>query len=213
MPTIFNLLLVRLQESAKESKISKYSRHFLHSLGVFCTSFPPQVLFDQLEAITAGLATMIIVNVWEPNRENCSSADKTEIRQMLIGGTRLLLQSAVATKPNVWVSLLGTLIVLADVAQSNGQSSLVSDDFLLPDAEELGAKEFDSTYSRLAYAHIPSIDSTAAIPSAPAYFVTSLSQFCAAAPGQYLGVIQQSLSPEVATVLQKLLTDNNARLV
>lgn len=213
LPTIFNLLLMRLQESSKESKVSKYSRYFLHSLCVFCISFPAQVLHDQLEAITNGLVTMITLNIWEPNRENCAAADKTEVRQMLIGGTHLLLQSAVVTKPNVWGSLLNTLVFLANAAQSSGSANLVSDDFFLADDEEMGGKEFDSTYSRLAYAHIPTVDSTAAISSAPGYFLSMLSQFCAASPGQNVNMVQASIDPNFSNALQKLLADSNIRLI
>ena len=212
LPTIFNLLLMRLQESSKESKVSKYSRCFLHSLCVFCISFPAQVLHDQLETITNGLVSMITLNIWEPNRDNCAAADKTEIRQMLIGGTHLLLQSALVTKQSVWGSLLNTLVALAEAA-SGGGTNLASDDFFLADDEEVGGKEFDSTYSRLAYAQIPTADSTAAIASAPAYFLTMLSQFCAASPGQNINAIQASIDPKFSNALQKLLADNNIRLI
>ena len=213
LPTIFNLLLMRLQESSKDSKVSKYSRYFLHSLCVFCISFPAQVLHDQLEAITNGLVTMITLNIWEPNRENCAAADKTEVRQMLIGGTHLLFQSAVATKQNVWASLLNTLVFLSNAAQSNGSANLVSDDFFLADDEEVGGKEFDSAYSRLAYAHIPSVESTAAISSAPGYFLSMLSQFCASSPGQNVNAVQASIDPNFSNALQKLLADSNIRLI
>jgi len=212
LPTIFNLLLMRLQESSKESKVSKYTRCFLHSLCVFCISFPAQVLHDQLETITNGLVSMITLNIWEPNRDNCAAADKTEIRQMLIGGTHLLLQSALVTKQSVWGSLLNTLVALAEAA-SGGGTNLASDDFFLADDEEVGGKEFDSTYSRLAYAQIPTADSTAAIASAPAYFLTMLSQFCAASPGQNINAIQASIDPKFSNALQKLLADNNIRLI
>lgn len=212
--TILNLLLMRLQESVKESKVTRYSKLFLHSLCVFCIAFPPQTLVDQLENITNGLITMIVLNVLAPNRENCCSADKMDVRQLLIGGTRLLLQSAVTTKPEVWSSLLKTVVVLADVAQTGGGSTLLSEGFLPMDDDEVeGGRDFDSTYSKLAYASVPADDPSVSIVSPQGFFATSLSQFCAAHPGQYVPVIQAALDSKEAVVLQKLLVENNVGLV
>jgi hypothetical protein len=204
-----------MQESAKESKTNKYSRLFIHCLCEFCVIFPAQTLFDQLESITNGLISMVVLNVWSQNRVSCAAMDVLDVKHMIIGGTRLLLETPIALKPDVFASLLKSVLFLVggfEDDKSGARSGRGEDLLLLEESEEDG-REFDSTYSRLAFAFVPTVDPAAAVPSASSFFVTSLAGFCSAHAGQYFAAIQNALDEREASLLQDLLMKSNLRLV
>jgi exportin-2 (importin alpha re-exporter) len=177
LPTIFNLLLTRMQESVKESKKSRYCRLFLHSLCVFSAVYGPQALCDTLEGITSGLVGMLVMNIWSCNIDTLSNADDVEVKQTIVGATRLLVEAPLLQqKPDIWGSLLRSLWPMMGKTPS---SKLSGDDFLLDDEEGGGGQEFDSAYSKLAYASIPAVDPCAEVEltAAPAFFATRLAAF------------------------------------
>jgi hypothetical protein len=107
VPTIFNLLLTKMQESVKESKKTRYTRLFLHSLCVFSAVYGPQAMCETLERITPGLTGMLIGNILPFNVENLAGADDVEVKQTAVGLTRLLVEAPLLLqKPEVWGTLL-----------------------------------------------------------------------------------------------------------
>jgi hypothetical protein len=67
------------------------------------------------------------------------------------------------------------------------------------------AREFDSAYSRLAYAQFPDAELSVEMAAAPQYFATSLEALCRAHPGMYSGVVAQALEPAAQEVLKACL--------
>lgn len=203
LPTIFNLLLHRMQETAKENKKARYCRLFLHSLCVFSAVHGPQVLCQSLEALTNGLVSMLVMNIWPMNVENLAGADDLEVKQTVVGATRLLTEAPLLTqKPEVWISLLRSTFPLMGSGGSNAGDQLHLGD------EEAGGDgmEFDSAYSKLAYATIPPVDPCADVDTSAigAYFGQRMNAFLKTSPNMSAG-IAQALSAEEQRELQKLL--------
>ena len=200
-----------MQEVAKDNKTARYSRLFLHSLSVFCAVYDAQTLCDVLESITAGLISMIILSIWSVNRETCAAADAADRKQIVVGAAKLLTEtSTVAQKPEVWGSLLKTImaVVQQDTGATGpgGLTGAAGSDLADLEGTVLEAAEFDSTYSKLAYATLPDIDPCASIPSAGAFFAGKLKVFLQQPAGAQLSaVIGQALAPQEATALHAML--------
>lgn len=206
LPTIFNLLLHRMQEAARDSKTSRYCRLFLHSLCVFSVVYGSQALLDNLEKLTVGLTAMII-NVWAANRSTCASMDSDDIKHMIVGGTRMLVEghAAVAQNPDVWGSLLWSLFALTAAGSDLASTSAGVGVSTELDGTILESMEFDSSYSKLAYASVPTPDPCRDISTdGTTYFATQLSSFLRAQP-QYANTIPQFLPTDEAAALQALL--------
>jgi hypothetical protein len=214
LPTVFNLLLHRMQVAVKESKTSRYCRLFLHSMCVFSAVHGGQPLGDILEAITAGLTSMIIQNIWSFNREKCAGSDALEVKHIVVGAARLLVESqAVCGNPEVWGSLLKSVWACVDEnsSSSGGAAAAALAADWANDAEEGGAGgglgDFDSAYSKLAYATIPEIDPCADCTQAPAqYFAQTLAAFFKQPQGaQFYALLPKYLDANEAAAAQRLL--------
>ena len=212
LTVIFNLLLQRMQEAMKEGKTARYCRLFLHSMCVFSAVYGPHVMCSTLETITPGLVGMIVMNIWSFNRAKCATSDDVDATQMVVGATRLLVESTVVTqKPEIWGSLLKSVVVLVDQSPSKGNlSSSAADDILLGDEDGAGegGPEFDSAYSKLAYAYIPQVDPCADVSAqnAPLYFGKHLGAFLHSSSGaQYASLIPQLVDSAETTVLYNLI--------
>lgn len=186
--TIFNLLLHRLQESVKQSKKVPFCKYFIHNICLFSAVYGSQTLYNTLESLTNGLVTMLVMNIWSENRGNCAQLDSQDIKHILIGGTKLLCETPIATNIEVFSSLFHSLLVLvSDDDEVHGNYDLHVDD----NAED---RAFDSTYSKLAYAMVPNVDPCLDVTSGPVYFVTTLANFTRSRPGQYGHVISTALN-------------------
>ena len=202
--TIFNLLLHRLQESVKASKKVPYCKHFIHNLCVFSAVYGSQPLFTTLESITSGLVTMLVMNIWSENRTQCAQLDSQEVKHILVGGTKLLCETALANNPDSFKSLFESLFALVHESEdNNGHHELVLD-------ENPEDRAFDSAYSKLAYALVPNVDPCADIASGPVYFITTVSSFTKSRPGQYGNIITAALASAAggAQAFETLLKQN-----
>ena len=94
MTTLWSLLLHRMQEQMKDNKTARYCRLFLHSFSLFAAIHGGVALSDALGALEKGLVNMVILQVWSLNRASCATADPLEIKEMIIGGTRILCETA-----------------------------------------------------------------------------------------------------------------------
>jgi exportin-2 (importin alpha re-exporter) len=211
LPTIFNLLLHRMQEQMKETKTPKYCRCFLHTIALFASVYGGRALVEAFDGLEKGLIGMIILQVWSVNRANCVSADKVEVKQMIVGGTRLLCETSVAQNPETFSSLLKSILALLGAGvEKGGAGADFSEEFL---DEEADAREFDSTYSKLAYAQVADVDPTAEIPSVAGYFGSALGALArSAAPGQYTSLIASALDEGEKVVLQGALAQAGVSL-
>lgn len=170
----------------------------------------PQLLCDLLETITPGLVSMIVLNVWSVNREQCAGLDGIEVKQLVVGSTRLLLESTtVLQKQDLWSSLLKTIFVMANKnAGSSSTTELPHVDF---EGTALEAMEFDSTYSKLAYATLPTIDGCADVSDGTIFFGSKLAAFLQTPDGgKYASLIPQALEPTEVVALETLLKRSSA---
>lgn len=213
IPTIFSLLLTRMQDQMKDTKTPKYCRYFIHFACLFAAMYGGQRLYDVFEALTPGLTVMIIQGVWSHNNQACCSMDKLELKQLIVGATKFFLDTPINQDPRSWTAVLSYTLALVDAESGH---KVLDDDIHFVD-EEAEAREFDSTYSKLAYATIPDAGVTPEIAQASSYFISSLAKFCAARPGQYLSAIQMQLSDakkaNEAKTLQQLVEANGVTLV
>jgi exportin-2 (importin alpha re-exporter) len=196
--TIVNLQLLRLQELMKDTKTPKFAKSFLHSLSYFACMHGGKALYDVLESLSAGLSNVVIVQIWPHNRQACATLDDDEVSQLLVGASKLLCETPVNTAPEVWGEMLKSTVTLLGVKHTHND---LEDTFLL-DEEGIENREFDSAYSKLAYAIIPDPPLPAEMAAAPAFFANQLSKLCSSKPGAYLPVIQKVLSPEEQSALQ-----------
>lgn len=195
----------------KDTKTPRYCKLFLHVICVFSAVHGAKLLFDTLESMTQGLTGMIILNVWSHNRSACAGSDTLELKQLVVGATKLLTESPITQKPDVWGSLFKSTLALVDAGaeKSSDYSGGLGDE----DGVDDEAREFDSAYSKLAFASVVTEDPLASITVSPAaYFVSTISTFTRTAPGQYSPVIQSALDAREAAALQALLQQHNAPL-
>ena len=123
---------------------------------------------------------------------------------MTVGAARLLCETPLGQDPEAFAALLRSAVALlqGDRASGSGGGHDELESFL---DEEADAREFDSTYSKLAFALVEDVDATKDIPSAPAYFAVALAGLSRSRPGQYLSLVQASLDATEAQALQEVL--------
>ena len=214
--TIFDLLLRRMgSQMSATIKTPKICRLFIHSILLFTTIYGSTALINTLTQLSPGLLNELITNVWTPNRELCCQLELSEIQYMIVGGTKLLIDTAMTTDPTqiqLWCVILKNVLPLLE-AKGMQHIELDESAFLTEEAED---REFDTKYSKLIYAHIPEHTPTTVsteVNQAKLYFSTSLSTLCHTAPGRFLAVIQQSLGPEEVNILQRVIQQYNVTLV
>ena len=205
MPMVFQLLLMRLQEHNTQ----QYCRLFAHFLCATASSaHGPAYVFHALESIQEGMNSLIITQIWAPNTEHFSRADATDVAQILAGGSLLLCQTPIADDSSLWGALVTSLMGLARCSPSiTGDKG----DDLLYD-EEAEAREFDNTYSKLAYAHIleGADDLTAYVKdfaAAQLKFLQELAALCQRSPGVYAPALQSILGEDDRTALGDMLSE------
>jgi exportin-2 (importin alpha re-exporter) len=208
--TIFNLVLTKMQTHMKVSKTNKYCRMFIHSMCLYSAAFGGQKLYDVITGIDASLINTLITQVWSPNNSLCASSDLLEVNHMIVGGTNLLCNTPVNTHPELWGSLLVNIMTLIDV---EGVEDDGLDDILLLGDEEAEEREFDSTYSRLAFAVVPDAELQNEVESPYSLFCTTLSTLCKGSPGSYAPVVQGVLTPRLVQILQQKMQESGQTIV
>jgi exportin-2 (importin alpha re-exporter) len=209
LPTIFGLLLTRLQEHMKDTKTPKYCKSFVHTICFFAAIHGGQNLENTFLSIdpSGGLINTLITEVWSHNSAACVSSDKVDIKHIIIGGTKILCQSNVKQNSIAWGSLIKSIVTLLDVDFNKVGLDLDDNNSWGLD-DEAADREFDSAYSKLAYAQISDPDGTLHINSASGYFTSSLGELCKQHPGNFIGIIQQSLEHHQLQLLQGLCQQN-----
>lgn len=212
MPMVFQLLLMRMQEH----HTPQYGKLFVHFLCLTSSSVHgPVYVYNALESIQEGMSGLIINQIWSPNTDFFSRSDATCVAQIISGGSLLLCNSPIADDSSLWSTLVAALFGLV---KSNPCITGEKGDDLLYD-EEAEAREFDNTYSKLAYAHI--IDTTGSddasgdvkdFSAAQKLFLEQLAGLCQKRPGVYSGALQSILDDEDKDVLGELLKEAGINL-
>ena len=124
---------------------------------------------------------------------------------MTVGAARLLCETPLGQDPEAFAALLRSAVALLQGDRASGSGGGGHDELESFLDEEADAREFDSTYSKLAFALVEDVDATKDIPSAPAYFAVALAGLSRSRPGQYLSLVQASLDAAEAQALQEVL--------
>lgn len=215
LPTIFGLLLTRLQEHMKDAnKNPKYIKSFLHTLCFFAAVHGGQILETVFLSIdpSGGLLHTIIVEVWAPNSIACATNDKPEVRHVIIGGTNILCQTDIKQNPITWGSLLKSIVILLD-SEGNKVGLDLDDNNSWGLDEDAADREFDNSYSKLAYAQASDPDLAPDIVSAPNYLAMTLCDVCRRLPGHFPSIIQQSLDHQQLQILQGVCQQEGVSLM
>lgn len=211
VPTIFQLLFHRMMEN----KTPQYIRLFIHSLSLFSSTYGGQVLFEACESIQAGMTTLIVTKILAPNIATITCGAKPKLNCIVVGLSKLLCDSNVLQNVPTWSELCQAIVaILVKSSESSGielKSTFVES--FLEGEENAEAREFDNTFSKLAYAHVPPPISSLEAAQPGLYFITSLSALCAKSPGQFSGILGSCLDAEGGACLQSLLTQSGLSIV
>ena len=164
---------------------SGYPRLFFHALAIFTIHYGATVAVDVLEKISTGVVKNLILQVWAPHSASIASGDDIELKETLLGGTKLLCESPLSQDAEVFGHLLKALV---QIANARGVHHIDVD--LGDDIEERG---FDTAYSKLAFCQVPDIEHDKVTQQASSFFISSLSNLCQRHPGRYVAIINSSL--------------------
>ena len=200
-PTIWQLLMTKLQDQ----KNSGYPKLFFHAMAIFALHYGATATFDLLEKVSMGVVKNLILQVWAPLSASIASGDDQELKETLLGGTKLLCETPIAQDPEVFGHLLKALVQLANARAVHHVEVDFGDD-----VEERG---FDTAYSKLAFCQLPEIEHDKAAQQAGLHFVNSLSSLCQRHPGRYVSIISSSLDTNEANFLASALKSAGLSIV
>lgn len=208
---ILQLMLIRLQEN----RTPQLSKLFIHFLCVIAHSpHGAAYIFNVLESLQENMTTMVITDIWAPTTEIISHADPLEFNQIILGGLQFLGDTPISNDSRTWMELFKILLHLLASSSSSARKPSLDLTHLLDDDSE--SREFDSTYSKLAYAQIiEMIDPI--LEGGPeqmrAKFGEKLSQLCKASPGKYSNLMRSQLSNEQQQMLQEIIAETGCEIV
>jgi hypothetical protein len=157
---------------------------------------------------------MIITDIWSPQVDYLSQIDSLELNQLIYGGLEFLINSPITLDSNTWIELFKILLHLLNSSSSSSLRKNGGLEALFDDDSE--SREFDSTYSKLAYAQIIETIPSALegnISEVRTAFAVKLSQFCKSSPGKYSNLLRSQLPSEEQAILQELLVETGAEIV
>lgn len=208
---IFQLILMRLQES-NTAQLSTHFMLFLSHLSV--SRHGPMYGFNTLNSIQNNLIFMLISDIWEPNvNYMIETLSQNDLNYLIIGGAELLTSTPINSNINVFIRLLQILLnLIGNTKVSNGSSvnllSVFGDD-------DMESREYDNTYSKLAYAQIVEFNNSISELSSSelrTQFMTRLSTLCAASPGKYVSVMGTGLNAQQQETLSEMIQSTGIQL-
>ena len=151
----------------------------------------------------------------EPNVDSLLGGNKDDVGDIIVGCTKFLCESNVALNICTWAVLFRSLVQLGRLSSRGATSSAY--DLFLDDEEAAENRQFDSTFSKLTYAHIPPPAASQAVVQHGLYFVSSVVELCNKSPGQYATAIRACFEKEEdaedAAYLQSILVSANLTIV
>lgn len=207
IPTIFSLLVQRMREQfTPTSPNPKYCKYFFHTICLFSSLYGGRVLYDVFESSMPGTLKSIILVVWSANIQACCSLESFEIKQLIVGATKFILESPISQNPESWIAVF--MFILQFISSESGGSSNNQVEYSFKEEEEdAESRQFDSAYSKLAYAQLPEPVLSSEVIDATGYFARSVGSFTANHPNQYRQIIQAKLATEkgYSEILQQTL--------
>jgi len=186
LPQIIDMQLRRMQDQCKDTKTPRFARLFVGFLGLYSKVWGGAHLMNSLEGAQAGLTSMIITKVWAFNLEQCKAASKGEMKDMILGGTRLLCESGIKDLGVEWLCLVKNILFLTRAVGEAGGGGGEEEE------EEEVVVAGDAAFSRLAYAQVGEEDEGGRVDVGVA-FAQGLAGLCTSRPGQYGGALQGGL--------------------
>ena len=199
LQVLFTLIFRRVMEN----KTPRFCKLAVHSFCVFTMINGANVLYDWLERISVGLTKNMVTQIWLPQADVCAAADIIDVNQMIVGGSKILCEAGVRD-PETFVALLKALLPLLRQESSTAESA---SEVLLESIleEELAEnREFDSTYSKLAFAQVSEATQPPEVRQSHSFFASMLSALCRSNPGVYLGMMQKALDQNEVAVVQEV---------
>jgi exportin-2 (importin alpha re-exporter) len=205
LPTLFQLLLVRLQSS----KTPRYTRLVTSFFALFAGKFGAQAYFDRLNSMQPNLGTMLVLQIWGPRLVDDPPLNLIEAKMQVIGVTKMLCESAtLLTESTAW----GQLFVGMAMLLTSGTFKTKSAESWNESAESEVA--YDAQYSRLVFASKVVEDPFVDINDPTAFFVQSIHQLVLSNPAHLQPLIQEILTaePKLSVGLEALFTQAGLRL-
>lgn len=184
----------------KVSRQSPFIKHFVHEICIFAAVYGAPVVYEVLERTRTGLTANLVGDVWFPNASQCATGSELDLKHIVIGGTKLLIDTPLAEGfATQWQCLFRAVLTIT----YEGNAHAFEINFDAEDAVE--NREFDGHYSKLTYASIPVVDPCAEIASAGAYFGAAMTQFAQVHP-EILNQVLSVLTPPEKEALQKRMS-------
>jgi len=219
MPNILGLMLTRLMQYPDRFSLV---RGFLHSIFYMALRYEGSVIGAALDSIQAGMLEMLITGVLCKDGEasialrSICGMGKSDMQEVVAGATKILCDTPITRNPDTFASFLKAIVHIAICASKSRGSTTAATIALLESSleDDDTSKEFDSTYSKLAYANVPSPQVAPQATACDAFLAQSLSRLSTSAPGQYAPLIQQALgkNEEYVQYLQQILHQNGVAL-
>lgn len=196
---------MRLQES-NTPQLSSLFMLFLSHLSV--SRHGALFGYNILNTIQNNLILMLISDIWEPNvNYMIENFSQNELNNLIIGGSELLTNTPLNNNLNIFAKLLQIILNLignTKVITSN-EINLLN---VLNDGEDMESREYDNTYSKLAYAQIIEFNNGISELNSSEMkleFINRLSKLCNTNPGKYIQVMQNGLTPEQQQILSEII--------
>lgn len=151
------------------------------------------------------MVTMIVMQVWDPLVEHMSIDDDYEAAYFILGASRFLFESKLNNAQEAWCVLVKDTVTV----MHNKSSAPTFDDL----ADNIESREFDSSYSKLAFAQIPDKEPPQDRHQACVHFAKSLCTFASATPGKYPALLQNVLKEDGRAELSQIIASAGLKLV
>jgi len=215
LPQLYQMFMMRLQQN----KTARYIRFLTSFLSFLIAKYGPSVVTDGLEQMQAGLAVMLIQQVWVPNVAGTTELlDCPERKAQALALTRLCCEApAVQGDQALWGKVLSAALstVAPDSAEAAKQHehshahghghghghSHDHDHDECTHNEEIG---YDAVYAHLHFASSGEYDPLKDMPEEKVYLLQQLGRLCAGSPGKFGPVLQSALAPNHLQLLQQL---------
>ena len=203
---------MRLQES-NTPQLSSLFMLFLSHLAT--SSHGALFSYNILNNIQNNLILMLITDIWLPNiNYMIDTMTQNDLNYLIIGGSELLTNTPLNNDLNIFITLLQIILDLINNTKisSGNDLNLLS---LLNDGDEMESREYDNTYSKLAYAQIIEIHNSIGELNnneMKLEFINRLSKLCHTSPGKYLQVLENGLTQQQKETLSEIIQSTGVQI-
>ncbi|GKY96134.1 hypothetical protein MPSEU_000573500 [Mayamaea pseudoterrestris] len=208
IPTVFQILLVRLQAS---TTAPRYKRLISNFFALYVAKHSPKVYMDRLDAIQVGLGVTLLEQVWLPRLQTDPPSQHLEAKAQVVALSKLLCDYppllADSKGQQIWmVGIAATIRILtSDLFKTRAQEG--------EEESEALEIEYDSKFSLLKYASKPAEDYIPEHIDPVRLFVHSLHRLVSPQPGQLAPQLKANLEPQLFSGLETMFQNAGLQLV